>query len=161
MSETAITTPSETPGATVIATGGPDFEPSIVAFVCNWCTYTAADLAGTARMVQAPNVRLVRMMCTGMVDPKYVIKALLSGADAVLVSGCHPGDCHYINGNYKARRRVKLLKEILSRFGVDERRLKLTWIGASEGNEFAETINHLVDEVRALGPNTARQGIAV
>ena len=138
-----------------------NFEPSIVAFVCNWCTYTAADLAGTARMVQAPNVRLVRMMCTGMVDPKYVIKALLSGADAVLISGCHPGDCHYINGNYKARRRVKLLKEILARFGVDERRLKLTWIGASEGNEFAETINHLVDEVRTLGPNTARQGIAV
>ncbi|NCC94612.1 MAG: hydrogenase iron-sulfur subunit, partial [Opitutae bacterium] len=112
-----------------------EFEPAILAFVCNWCTYTAADLAGTSRMVQQPNVRLVRMMCTGMVDPKYVIKALLSGADGVLVSGCHPGDCHYINGNYKARRRVKLLNEILPQFGIDERRLRLTWVGASEGNE--------------------------
>jgi len=133
------------------------FEPTIVAFVCNWCTYTAADLAGTSRMVQSPNLKLIRMMCTGMVDPKYVIKALLSGADAVLISGCHPGDCHYINGNYKARRRVKLLKELLTQFGIDERRVKLTWIGASEGNEFAETVNDLVQEIRALGPGEARQ----
>ncbi|WP_034627462.1 hydrogenase iron-sulfur subunit [Desulfocurvibacter africanus] len=130
-----------------------EFEPTIIAFVCNWCTYTAADLAGTARMIQSPRVRLVRMMCTGMVDPKYVIKALLSGADAVLISGCHPGDCHYINGNYKARRRVKLLSEILTTFGFDPRRLKLTWVGASEGNEFAETVNHLVEEIKALGPS--------
>ncbi|HMM37233.1 MAG TPA: hydrogenase iron-sulfur subunit [Desulfovibrio sp.] len=136
---------------------GESFEPAIVAFVCNWCTYTAADLAGTARMVQSPNVRLVRMMCTGMVDPKYVIKALLSGADAVLVSGCHPGDCHYINGNYKARRRIKLLKEILPRFGIDERRLKLTWVGASEGNEFAATVNSFVAEIKELGPIDTRR----
>jgi len=134
-----------------------NFEPTIVAFVCNWCTYTAADLAGTARMIQSPNVRLIRMMCTGMVDPKYVIKALLSGADAVLVSGCHPGDCHYINGNYKARRRIKLLKEILTNFGIDERRVKLTWVGASEGNEFAETVNELVEEIRELGPIETRE----
>ena len=133
------------------------FEPTIVAFVCNWCTYTAADLAGTSRMVQPPNVKLIRMMCTGMVDPKYVIKALLSGADAVLISGCHPGDCHYINGNYKARRRVKLLKELLTQFGIDERRVKMTWIGASEGNEFAETVNELVEEIRERGPGEARQ----
>lgn len=132
-----------------------EFEPTIVAFVCNWCTYTAADLAGTARMVQSPNVRLIRMMCTGMVDPKYVIKALLQGADGVLISGCHPGDCHYINGNYKARRRVKLLKEIITTFGFDERRLKLTWIGASEGNEFAETVNELTAEIKELGPSEA------
>lgn len=138
------------------AAPGAEFEPSIVAFVCNWCTYTAADLAGTARMVQSPNVRLIRMMCTGMVDPKYIIKALLSGADAVLVSGCHPGDCHYINGNYKARRRMKLLKEILPRFGIDERRLKLTWVGASEGNEFAETVNRFVAEIKELGPIETR-----
>jgi coenzyme F420-reducing hydrogenase delta subunit len=136
------------------------FEPTIIAFVCNWCTYTAADLAGTARMVQKPNVRLVRMMCTGMVDPKYVLKALLSGADGVLVSGCHPGDCHYINGNYKARRRIKLLKELVDRFGLDERRLKLTWVGASEGNEFAAVVNHMIEDIRALGPNPAR-GLAV
>jgi len=133
------------------------FEPAIVAFVCNWCTYTAADLAGTARMVQSPNVRLIRMMCTGMVDPKYVIKALLDGADAVLISGCHPGDCHYINGNYKARRRVKLLEEILTRFGIDKRRLKLTWVGASEGNEFAATVNRFTAEIKDLGPIDTRR----
>ena len=134
-----------------------EYEPTIIAFVCNWCTYTAADLAGTSRLIYPPNVRLIRMMCTGMVDPKYVIKALLEGADAVLISGCHPGDCHYINGNYKARRRVKLLKEILPRFGIDEARLKLTWIGASEGVDFAETIREMVTEIKKIGPNEVRE----
>jgi coenzyme F420-reducing hydrogenase delta subunit len=133
-----------------------DFEPAILAFVCNWCTYTAADLAGTSRMTQQPNVRLVRMMCTGMVDPKYVIKSLLSGADGVLISGCHPGDCHYQNGNYKARRRVKLLNEILSQFGIDNRRVRLTWVGASEGQEFAATVNNFINELRELGPLDSR-----
>ena len=133
-----------------------EFEPTIIAFVCNWCTYTAADLAGTSRLAYPPNVRLIRMMCTGMVDPKYVIKALLEGADAVLISGCHPGDCHYINGNLKARRRVKLLKEILPRFGFDERRLKLTWIGASEGVDFAETIKEMVADIKKLGPSEVK-----
>jgi F420-non-reducing hydrogenase iron-sulfur subunit len=133
------------------------YEPTIIGFVCNWCTYTAADLAGTSRLAYPPNVRLIRMMCTGMVDPKYVIKALLEGADGVLISGCHPGDCHYINGNLKARRRVKLLKEILPRFGFDDRRVRLTWIGASEGNEFARTIKELVADIKALGPSQARQ----
>jgi F420-non-reducing hydrogenase iron-sulfur subunit len=132
------------------------YEPTIIAFVCNWCTYTAADLAGTSRLSYPPNVRLIRMMCTGMVDPKYVIKALLEGADAVLISGCHPGDCHYINGNLKARRRVKLLKEILPRFGFDDARVRLTWIGASEGNVFADTIREVVSQVKALGPSEAR-----
>jgi coenzyme F420-reducing hydrogenase delta subunit len=134
-----------------------NYEPTIIAFVCNWCTYTAADLAGTSRLSYPPNVRLIRMMCTGMVDPKYVIKALLEGADAVLISGCHPGDCHYINGNFKARRRVKLLKEILPKFGFDEDRLKLTWIGASEGVDFAKTVKEMVEEVKALGPNQVRE----
>jgi F420-non-reducing hydrogenase iron-sulfur subunit len=133
-----------------------EYEPTIIAFVCNWCTYTAADLAGTSRLVQPPNVRMIRMMCTGMVDPKYVIKALLEGADAVLVSGCHPGDCHYINGNLKARRRMKLLKAILPRFGFDERRLKMTWIGASEGIDFAQTMREMAQQVKALGPNQLR-----
>jgi coenzyme F420-reducing hydrogenase delta subunit len=133
-----------------------EFEPTILAFVCNWCTYTAADLAGTSRMVQQPNLRLVRMMCTGMVDPKYIVKSLLSGADGVLVSGCHPGDCHYINGNYKARRRVKLLNEILPQFGIERGRVKLTWVGASEGNEFAATVNGFINEIRDLGPMEAR-----
>jgi coenzyme F420-reducing hydrogenase delta subunit len=104
---------------------------------------------------------MIRMMCTGMVDPKYVIKALLEGADAVLISGCHPGDCHYINGNLKARRRVKLLKEIMPRFGFDERRVKLTWIGASEGIDFANTMKELVEEVTALGPNEVRQQMVI
>jgi coenzyme F420-reducing hydrogenase delta subunit len=134
-----------------------EFEPTIIAFVCNWCTYTAADLAGTSRLTYPINVRLIKVMCTGMVDPKYVIKALLEGADAVLISGCHPGDCHYINGNYKARRRVKLLKEILKNFGIEEERVKLTWIGASDGIEFAETITHLVARIKELGPNQARE----
>jgi coenzyme F420-reducing hydrogenase delta subunit len=133
-----------------------EFEPTILAFVCNWCTFTAADLAGTSRMIQQPNLRMVRMMCTGMVDPKYIVKSLLSGADGVLVSGCHPGDCHYINGNYKARRRVKLLNEILPQFGIDKERVKLTWVGASEGNEFAATVNNFINEIRELGPMEAR-----
>lgn len=133
-----------------------EFEPAILAFVCNWCTYTAADLAGTSRMTQQPNVRLVRMMCTGMVDPKYVIKSLLSGADGVLISGCHPGDCHYQNGNYKARRRVRLLNEILSQFGIDRRRVRLTWVGASEGQEFAATVNNFINDLRELGPLDSR-----
>ncbi len=138
-----------------------EYEPTIIAFVCNWCTYTAADLAGTSRLIYPPNVRLIRMMCTGMVDPKYVIKALLEGADAVLISGCHPGDCHYINGNFKARRRVKLLKEILPRFGMDDRRLRLTWIGASEGVDFAKTIREMVAEIKTLGPNEVREKMVI
>jgi len=133
------------------------FEPTIIAFVCNWCTFTAADLAGTSRLTYPPNVRLIRMMCTGMVDPKYVIKALLEGADAVWISGCHPGDCHYINGNYKARRRVKLLKEILPRFGIDERRLKLTWVGASDGVHFVKIAKEFTAEIRNLGPNETKK----
>ena len=138
-----------------------EFEPVIIAFVCNWCTYTAADLAGTSRLTYPINVRLIRVMCTGMVDPKYIIKALLEGADGVLVSGCQPGDCHYINGNYKARRRIKLLKEILSSFGIEEDRVKLTWIGASEGIEFAHTLTRLVERIKELGPNEARTRMVI
>lgn len=134
-----------------------EYQPTIIAFVCNWCTYTAADLAGTSRLTYPPNVRIIRMMCTGMVDPKYVIKALLEGADAILISGCHPGDCHYINGNFKARRRVKLLKEILPRFGFDERRVRLTWIGASEGVDFAKTMREMAAEIKELGPSEVRE----
>lgn len=129
-----------------------EFEPTIVAFFCNWCTYTAADLAGTSRLSYPPNIKIIRMMCTGMVDPKYVIKAFLEGADCVLISGCHPGDCHYINGNYKARRRVKLLKSILKQFGIGEERLRLTWIGASDGHKLSETINEVVAQVKEIGP---------
>jgi F420-non-reducing hydrogenase iron-sulfur subunit len=134
------------------------FEPTIIAFVCNWCTYTAADLAGTARLSYPPNVRLIRVMCTGMVDPQYILKAFLEGADGVLVSGCHPGDCHYINGNFKARRRIKLIKEILPQFGFEARRLGLTWIGASDGIQFARTMHDLVEQVRQLGPSQINVG---
>jgi coenzyme F420-reducing hydrogenase delta subunit len=134
-----------------------EYEPTIIAFVCNWCTYTAADLAGTSRLAYPSNTRLIRMMCTGMVDPKYVIKALLEGADAILISGCHPGDCHYINGNFKARRRVKLLKEILPHFGFDERRVRLAWIGASEGVDFARTMREMATEIKELGPTEVRE----
>ena len=129
-----------------------EFEPTIIAFVCNWCTYTAADLAGTSRLTYPHNVRLIRMMCTGMVDPKYVIKALLEGADAVLISGCHPGDCHYIEGNTKAMRRVRLLRRMLKQMGIDEKRFRLEWISASEGEKVKSVINEIVEEVRALGP---------
>jgi len=132
------------------------FEPAIVAFVCNWCTYTAADLAGTSRLSYPKNVRMIRVMCTGMVDAQYILKALLEGADGVLVSGCHPGDCHYINGNYKARRRMKLLKEILPQFGFEPERVRLTWIGASDGIQFAETMLELVAQIRPLGPSQAK-----
>lgn len=134
-----------------------NYDPVIVAFVCNWCTYTAADLAGTSRLSYPPNVRLVRMMCSGMVDPKYVLKAFFEGADAVLIGGCHPGDCHYLNGNFRTRRRVALLKEILKQFGLEEDRLWLRWIGASEGNVFAQTIEEMTERVKALGATELRQ----
>ncbi len=138
-----------------------EFEPTIIAFVCNWCTHTAADLAGTARLGYPPNVRLIRVMCTGMVDPKYVIKAFLGGADAVLVSGCNPGDCHYINGNFKARRRIKLLKEILPQFGFENERLRLTWIGASDGVLFAEIMQEMAAQVKDLGPSEAQTAMVI
>ncbi len=138
-----------------------EFEPTIVAFFCNWCTYTAADLAGTSRLSYPHNIRIIRVMCTGMVDPQYIIKAFLEGADGVLVSGCNPGDCHYINGNYKARRRIKLLKEILPQFGFENERLRLTWIGASDGVRLAEIIGTFVTQIKALGPSQTKLKMAI
>ena len=111
----------------------PEFEPKIIAFLCNWCTYTGADLAGTSRLQYPPNVRIIRMMCSGAVDPVYVLKPLLDGADGVLIGGCHPGDCHYQTGNYKERRRLAILKATLEQVGMDEDRVWLRWISASEG----------------------------
>jgi len=134
-----------------------DFEPTIIAFLCNWCTFTAADLAGTSRLVYPANVKIIRMMCSGMVDPKYVLKAFLEGADGVLIGGCWPGDCHYINGNLKARRRIALVHEILGRFGVDRDRLWLRWVAASEGNMFAETVKDMTDKLKALGPSVIQE----
>ncbi len=134
-----------------------DFEPTIVAFLCNWCTFTAADLAGTSRLIYPANVKIVRMMCSGMVDPKYVVKALLEGADGVMVGGCWPGDCHYINGNMKARRRIAMLHEVLERFSISPDRLWLRWIAASEGNVFAETVKVFTEKLKELGPSEIRQ----
>ncbi len=133
-------------------------EPTIVAFLCNWCTFTAADLAGTSRLGYPQNIRIIRMMCSGMVDPMYILKAFIEGADGVLVGGCWPGDCHYINGNLKARRRVALLKELLSTFGIGEERLWLRWIAASEGNMFAETVEEMTERMRELGPSPLKLG---
>src|SRR5512136_2762811 len=128
------------------------FEPVIIGFTCNWCSYRAADMAGTARMKYAPNVRLIRLMCSGRLDPTFVFKAFAGGADAVLVSGCHPGDCHYINQNYKALRRYHLMQRVLTQMGIEPGRLKLLWASAAEGAIFAREINKFVEEVRALGP---------
>ncbi len=130
-----------------------DFEPKVIAFLCNWCSYTGADLAGTGRMQYPPNVRIVRIMCTGALDPIYAVKPLLEGADGVLISGCHPGDCHYVNGNLKARRRVATLKTVLKEFGIEEERVWLRWISASEGRRFADTVTELVERLKVLGPN--------
>jgi F420-non-reducing hydrogenase iron-sulfur subunit len=128
-------------------------DPTIVAFLCNWCTYAGADLAGTTRITYPPNVRAVRLMCTGSLDPMYVVKAFLEGADGVLVGGCHPGDCHYTNGNFKARRRVTLLWEILDALRIERERLWLRWISASEGGLFAQTVREMVDTLKAKGPS--------
>ena len=129
------------------------FEPKIIGFFCNWCTYAGADLAGTSRVECPPNVRVIRVMCSGRVDPVLVLRALTSGADGVLVAGCHPGDCHYHTGNCRARRRMTMLRELLSSVGIAPERLWLRWIGASEGELFAETITEMVGQLRSLGPN--------
>jgi F420-non-reducing hydrogenase iron-sulfur subunit len=133
-----------------------DFEPLIVAFLCNWCTYTGADLAGTSRLQYPPNVRIVRLMCSGAVDPVYVLKPLIEGTEGVLIGGCHPGDCHYQTGNYKTRRRFLALRETLKAIGFDERRIWLRWISASEGQRFAETVTQMVAALKELGPNPMR-----
>lgn len=129
-----------------------EFQPRIVAFFCNWCTYTAADLAGISRMKYAPNIRVIRLMCSGRVDPQFILAAFREGADGVLIGGCHPGDCHYQEGNHKTFRRYKLLKLMLKDFGIDDKRLRLEWISASEGDKVKKVCNEMVDQVRKLGP---------
>ena len=132
--------------------GEKPFEPRIVAFFCNWCTYTAADLAGTARMTHAPNARVIRLMCSGRLDPQFVLSALRWGADGVLIGGCHPGDCHYQEGNYKALRRIELLKRTLAAMGVEPERVRLEWISASEGDRVQRVMNEMTETIRRLGP---------
>jgi len=129
-----------------------DFEPVIIGFTCNWCSYRAADVAGTTRLKYAPNVRLIRLMCSGRIDPTFVLKALADGADGVLITGCHPGDCHYLEQNYKAMRRHRLLQRTLAQLGIEPERVHLTWASAAEGAQLAETIDRFVEQVRALGP---------
>jgi len=136
------------------------FEPKIVAFVCNWCTYLGADLAGTARLEYPPNVRILRLPCTGRIDTNLVVKAFETGADAVLVSGCHPGDCHYTAGNYHARRRWMLFRHLLEVVGFDMRRIQFTWISAAEGRKFQQVITDITEQTRALGPYRPYDGAA-
>ncbi len=136
------------------------FEPKIVAFFCNWCTYTGADLAGVSRLKSPANIRVVRTMCSGRVDPTFIMKAFELGADGILIGGCHPGDCHYAEGNYKALRRVFLLKSVLKSFGIDDRRLRLEWISASEGDVYQKVAIEFTKTVRSLGPLNWKQRIS-
>jgi F420-non-reducing hydrogenase iron-sulfur subunit len=133
-------------------TSGNDFEPRIIGFLCRWCSYTGADLAGTSRTRYPPNLVPIRVMCSGRVDPTFVVKALADGADGVLIAGCHPGDCHYVEGNYKALRRHRMLLNLLDQLGIDGQRVRLEWVSASEGARFAEVVADMTEKLRALGP---------
>ncbi len=137
------------------------FEPKIIVFCCNWCSYAGADLAGTSRIQYAPNIRIVRVMCSGRVEPSFVLEALNARADGVLVLGCHPGECHYLEGNYRAAARMALLKKVLEQFGVEEGRVRLDWVSASEGVRFATIVNEMTEAVRALGPFQEETGETV
>ncbi len=138
-----------------------DFKPTIVSFLCNWCSYTGADLAGTSRMKYKPNVRVIRVMCSGRVDPTFVLESFRQGADGVLMCGCHPGDCHYHEGNNKCLRRYHLLKKYLKQMGINENRLKLEWISASEGKEFAELVDDFTETIQKLGASGVKEVMEV
>ena len=136
-----------------------EFEPKIIGFLCNWCSYAGADLAGISRIQYPANIRIIRVMCSGRVDPAFILEAFKNGADGVLVAGCHPpDDCHYISGNLKALRRTMLLKEVLKELGIEPERLRLEWISASEGDRFATIIREMVEEIKKLGPNPLKVG---
>ncbi len=128
------------------------FEPRIVAFFCTWCTYTAADLAGVSRLKYAPNIRVIRVMCSGRIDPQFILEAFAHGADGVLIGGCHPGDCHYIEGNYKCLRRAHLLKRVVQDMGIEKERFRLEWISAAEGDRVKTVVNDMVAQIKAIGP---------
>jgi F420-non-reducing hydrogenase iron-sulfur subunit len=130
-----------------------NFEPKIVGFFCNWCSYAGADLAGTSRLQYPPNIRIIRVPCSGRIDPLFVCKALLEGADGVLVAGCHPGDCHYSEGNYHARRRFSILKRLLEYLGIEKERVRIEWISASEGTKVVSVVKDMVEEIKKIGPN--------
>jgi F420-non-reducing hydrogenase iron-sulfur subunit len=129
-----------------------EFEPNIVAFLCNWCSYAGADLAGTSRLQYPSNVKIIRVMCSGRVNPMFILNAFLEGMDGVVIGGCHPGECHYETGNYFARRRITVLKKILEYVGIDPRRVQMAWISASEGEKFANVMKHATDVIQKLGP---------
>jgi len=133
------------------------FEPKIVAFLCNWCAYAGADLAGVSRLKYPPNLIPIKVMCSGRIDPEFILHAFENGADGVLIGGCHPGDCHYIKGNYYARRRILLTKKLLKEMGINERRLRLEWISATEGRKFASVVSQFVEEIKKLGPLEAKK----
>lgn len=135
------------------------FEPRLTAFVCNWCTYTGADLAGTSRLQMDSNVRIIRLPCTGRIDPLFILKAFERGADGIIVSGCHPADCHYTSGNYHARRRFALFKELVEFLGIPEGRITFSWVSASEGQKWREVVNGAVERVRSLGPFDAYRAL--
>ncbi len=128
------------------------FEPKIITFLCNWCSYAGADLAGTSRVQYPPNVRIIRVMCSSRISPLFILRALRNGADGVLISGCHPGDCHYLKGNYYAKRRSLLFRNLLEYAGIDPRRFQMSWVSASEGQRFGEVINAVVEEIKSIGP---------
>jgi F420-non-reducing hydrogenase iron-sulfur subunit len=134
-----------------------EFKPTIVSFLCNWCSYTGADLAGTSRMKYAPNIRIIRVMCSGRVDPTFVLSAFREGADGVMICGCHPGDCHYHEGNYKCLRRYHLLQKYLDQMGIHKDRLYLAWISASEGKQFADLADDMTERVLNLGPSEIKE----
>jgi F420-non-reducing hydrogenase iron-sulfur subunit len=134
-----------------------EFEPNIIGFLCNWCSYAGADLAGTSRIKYPPNIKSIRVMCSGRVDPVFILEALKKGADGVLVAGCHPGDCHYQSGNYKTNRRIKLLKKFLEEMAIDPNRVKFEYVSASEGAKFATIVTEFVDELKKMGPNPLKE----
>jgi F420-non-reducing hydrogenase iron-sulfur subunit len=138
-----------------------EFEPKILGILCNWCTYAGADLAGTSRTQYPPNVRVIRVMCTGRIDPAFILEAFSLGADAVLVSGCHIGDCHYIAGNFKSRRRIALTRKIIEQYGIDPRRLKMTFVSASEGALWAEVVKDMVNTIKKLGPSNVQKKVSM
>lgn len=133
-----------------------NFEPLIVTFCCNWCSYAGADNAGVGRRQMPPNFRIIRTMCSARIDPEFILRALSKGADGVMVLGCHPADCHYIGGNYRARRRIALIRLVLEQYGFDPKRLLLQWVSASEGEKFQKTVVEFVDVIKALGPTPVR-----
>ncbi len=138
-----------------------DFQPQIVAFLCNWCSYTGADLAGTSRMKYKPNVRAIRLMCSGRVEPAFVLRAFIRGADGVLICGCHPGDCHYQEGNYRCLRRYHLLQKYIQQMGIETQRLKLEWISASEGKQFGDLVNSFTETITKLGPSKIKETMEI